>query len=151
MRFKLLIFCFSLSLFGISQESIHTTFGNIQNGISWTFSVGQTFIHEVSSTNHSVLPGVQQYFSFGTNQVDKTENEKITFYPNPFQQDFTVVIPKYYHQAKVQIYTLDGKLIHQEYLEGNAPINLSNNPSGYYLLKIFHSEKCIFNSTIIKL
>ena len=135
-----------------AQESIHSSFGNIGNSQHWTYSIGQVFIHEVTGNSNRILPGIQQYFSFGTNQVSELGNKDFLIYPNPTRSE--IYIKSEFFESDnviVLIKGLDGKTVFQTDFIAESPICLIDNPSGIYFLEIRKNEKTLHQHKIIKL
>lgn len=63
-------------------------------------------------------------------------SQKITITPNPFQDHFTITISQN-QTAQINIYNLYGKSVYQSSIIGQqSTINLFNQPSGIYFLKV---------------
>lgn len=63
----------------------------------------------------------------------------ISAFPNPTNGQFDILLPLNENSARIGIYTLDGKVISNgdyENVEGKIHLNIENQPSGMYLIKI---------------
>lgn len=135
-----------------AQESIHSSFGNIGNSQQWTYSIGQVFIHEISGNSNRILPGIQQYFAFSTNQISELEPKDFLIYPNPTRTEIYIK-SEFFESDNVAIVIkgLDGKTVSQTDFVPNSPVNLNDNPSGVYYLEIIRNENILHQQKIIKL
>lgn len=72
-----------------------------------------------------------------TSSLDKSETEKIQFYPNPARDQLQIRLPDYMAEKPVelQLYDLMGRLVLKTILTALiTPINLSEIPTGAYVL-----------------
>lgn len=75
-------------------------------------------------------------------------SKEIVISPNPSSGDFTIHIPKS-HLVKVDIYTMDGKLIQS--LHSNDTLKISGLTPGVYLIKLTTADsKTIYKKQIIQ-
>lgn len=65
---------------------------------------------------------------------EKSIAEGISIYPNPVNNILTVVTPKGEKVNKIQLFSLDGKIISDQQIQNNQ-VDLSNLPQGTYILK----------------
>ncbi|WP_269234084.1 glycosyl hydrolase family 8 [Flavobacterium flavigenum] len=76
------------------------------------------------------------------------EKSEITLYPNPSADKFTVYAPE---NSTVTVFSPQGNLIsEQKTLSENTEINLANQSSGLYLIKITNGTKSVTKKVILK-
>jgi len=67
----------------------------------------------------------------------------ITSYPNPSKGEFTIAIPSNIQMVKAEVYNVFGQLIKKNDYDVNSGkilMNLSNNPNGIYMIKLYLDE-----------
>lgn len=70
-----------------------------------------------------------------------TQDKNIHIYPNPFQESIQLEWETFPSEPPtIQIYNMMGKLLKTEQIYQNKAINLSNLPSGVYLLQINNTK-----------
>jgi hypothetical protein len=82
--------------------------------------------------------------------IDKLNNESFSIFPNPSSDIINVSINKNSINCTYKIMSLDGKIISQDILIGNE-INISNLPSGIYLVHLFDQKESLGIQKIVKL
>lgn len=76
------------------------------------------------------------------------ENSKITVYPNPSSDKFTLITPE---QSTITVISPDGKIISElKASTKNTEIQLVNEPSGVYLIQITSNTKSTVKKVIKK-
>lgn len=75
------------------------------------------------------------------------ENQELLIYPNPNDGIFYIMSD---NDIQIQIFNINGVMIKDEYLSGNIMIDITNNPSGTYLLRIIKG-KDVCSKIIVKL
>ena len=76
------------------------------------------------------------------------ENSKITVYPNPSSDKFTLITPE---KSTITVISPDGKIISElKTTAENTEIQLVNEPSGVYLIKITSNTKSTVKKVIKK-
>lgn len=76
------------------------------------------------------------------------ENSKITVYPNPSSDKFTLITPE---KSTITVISPDGKIISElKASTENTEIQLVNEPSGVYLIKITSNTKSTVKKVIKK-
>lgn len=74
-----------------------------------------------------------------TTQLSETELEKnLQVYPNPVAKNFTI---KNIGESVVYIYSLNGALVKQFQISGNAQVDVSDLPNGVYVLKLENTDR----------
>ena len=61
---------------------------------------------------------------------------QLRLYPNPAQETFFVELPEGDYPVRVELYTLDGRLCHQQTIDLSDAIDVSDLFSGYYICRI---------------
>lgn len=85
--------------------------------------------------------------TLGNDDFD-VEESTITLYPNPSADKFTVLAPE---NSIVTVYSQLGNLIsEQKTTSENTEINLTNQSSGLYLIKITNGNKSVTKKVILK-
>jgi hypothetical protein len=121
-----------------------------KNGISASWTVGETIINEFSIPGYLLSQGFQQgILSFATEIEDLPEEISITAYPNPVLSSLTLKIVNQsgsYHWS-VRVYDVKGEVVIQnETEEVTTEINFTSLPPGAYLVRISHQAHYkIFN------
>lgn len=86
--------------------------------------------------------------NFGPVFTNNIQEDFAEIYPNPFQYEFIVEIPK--AGFKLELYNLGSQLLHQQKLnDGQNQIFIEDLPSGFYLLKIYDTKN-MYSTKIIK-
>ncbi|WP_428230744.1 glycosyl hydrolase family 8 [Flavobacterium sp.] len=76
------------------------------------------------------------------------EKSSVTLYPNPSADRFTVNAPQ---QSTISVISPSGSVIHQQKTTAeNTEINLTNQASGLYLIKITNGNKSITKKVVLK-
>jgi len=80
-------------------------------------------------------------------------NEEIRLYPNPIINDLTVLLKAAGGTLEVDVFSVSGRLIHQNFYElgestRRATIPLRQLPPGGYILRLIHNEKITYHKLI---
>ncbi|QOD60984.1 T9SS type A sorting domain-containing protein [Polaribacter haliotis] len=152
-----LIFFFLLTntLLVFCQNSINTSSGNVKtNNGSFTYSVGQIFNNQYSSTKGSISFGVQNAYEIYTTLglLNTDINLKMAVYPNPIVNNLNLSIKNYITKdLTFVIYDILGKKqIANKILAEQTIINVKKLPNTIYFLKIIKNNKPIKIFKIIK-
>jgi len=143
-----------ISLTAWAQESLVPAAGEI-SGTEGTisYSIGQVFYIEASSSEGSVSTGVQQSYEMFVLGVDNPEYAmSLSAYPNPTRDKLTLQMEDYNNEKlSYQLYHMSGRLLKSgEVREFNTSINLSDQNLGIYLLKVISGQQEIQTFKIIK-
>ncbi len=148
---------FVLGLTGLqAQESINASGNNASGGEgSVSYSVGQIVYTTNTGTPGSVSQGVQQPFEISiVTGLDEAKciNLSVTAYPNPTTDYLTLRIGEFdISNLSYQLYDLNGKLLRNEKLSGNATqINMRNYVPSTYFVKVITGNQSIKTFKIIK-
>ncbi len=85
------------------------------------------------------------------NSMNKIDIERLTIYPNPCAQSFSLNIPKNKMHLSVSIMSIDGQLMYNTMLPENQALfelNTTSYPTGYYVIKI-QNERWVSVSPLI--
>ena len=81
--------------------------------------------------------------------LDLTQNQTFKVYPNPAENEITVILDKDFKGSSFQIMDLNGKLIFSGDMKSNvSKIDISGFDSGFYILKVdsdMHSHQTRFS------
>jgi hypothetical protein len=146
----ILVACASLQ----AQQAIVTSGNSTSNSVgSMSYTVGQVFYLAPSSTQSSIVQGLQQAFEISVASLDEeTENVSILVYPNPAINDLVLEIDQA-NLATVtcQLYDINGKIMRTvDYVYTPTIINMTAFAPGIYFLKINQDSKVLKIYKIIK-
>lgn len=83
-----------------------------------------------------------------SNDEFELENSTVTLYPNPSADKFTVFAPE---KSVISVISPQGKIIsEQKAIAETTEINLANQSSGLYLIKISNENKSVIKKVILK-
>jgi hypothetical protein len=134
-----------------SQEVLAASGGSSgENGISASWTMGETVINELSIPGYMLSQGFQQGFlSVVTGSENLPEEISITAYPNPVLNSLSIKImnPSDSYHWSVNVFDYKGELVIQHTTEEHiTEINFNLLPPGAYLVKISHQDNFkIFN------
>ena len=155
--FTLLLFvCLCIvSPFARGQSTTLSGGGQAQ-GTSGTisYSIGQTVYQSFSDNNYTIVQGVQQPFEISV--IASTEeahayNLELSVFPNP-TVDVLKLSAEASHPSSLnyRLFNMEGRLLKQGSFTENTEMNLSQYPTGTYLLNISNSVKTIQTFKVIK-
>lgn len=150
--FQIFFLISSLSL--SAQQSIVIAGGDLSGSSgSASYSVGLPVFNYYSDSDYSMTEGNQQPFesiSLGINTNELEHNFLI--FPVPTSQVLNIKINNFdYHNLKVEITDLQGKLLISEFIESlDTQLNLSNLEESIYILSFINQGKLIRTQKIIK-
>ena len=93
---------------------------------------------------------IQRNYRFGD---DTAQQNDLTLYPNPAKDWFTFSYSNYTEpttQYKIEIYSITGMLLSTISTRQNNIVDISEYPSGVYLIKVYWNEETLANETLIK-
>lgn len=142
MIFLLILLCLFCSKESCSQNCITMRYDNNGNRVSLS-------VHECGSEYKK-----DEKRSLVNKEVSVNEAVgDVLVYPNPNNGVFNVIHPSIGNEEEpicIQIYNNNGIMIKNENLGAGGQINITNNPSGVYLLRIIQGEK-VCGKIIVKL
>ncbi len=126
----------------------------------WTFvdlssiSNADSLTFDMSSTDNGQYGmNTPAYFcidnlDYTTSITANTNNNKISIYPNPAKDKFTITN---LNNAKINIYNITGKIIlSQESLSENSNVDISHLKSGIYFVKIKNNNSIITKKLVVE-
>lgn len=154
MRKTFLFFMLTLPLFVLAQNSVNASGGEaIGSGGTASFSIGQPFYQSYASASGNIQQGVQQAYAIISTSVELPDVEwsvKYKIYPNP-SSDFIHIEINDTSPYMLQLFSLEGKLIHEEYVSAQLKqLNMQDYPIATYLLKMKNESGKIKSFKIIK-
>lgn len=156
----LIIFLFTFNSWGLFCQSAGTEVlassggSSDKNGLSVSWTIGETIINEKSVPDYKLSQGFQQglRLSVVTESETLPETISINAFPNPVLNSLSINIvhPSPLYHWSVIVYDYKGEVLLQKEKEGNtAEIDFTSLPPGAYLVraglqdnyKIFHIIK----------
>jgi hypothetical protein len=139
-----------------AQNTITTSGGNATGtGGTVSYTVGQIVYNNYSGTNGIITQGVQQPYEITVVtalEESKDINLICSVYPNPTNSFLTLIVGDYENvDFSYWLYGISGNFIEtQKVLVNETHINLQNQVSGSYFLKITSGNRVIKTFKIIK-
>lgn len=84
------------------------------------------------------------------NEDDMEQKGDLSVYPNPNDGVFRLDVTSECEDAEVQIYNNKGVLVSCFQLDSEMEVDIRDNPSGAYLLRVFCGD-CVRNEIVVKL
>lgn len=149
----LLLLLLSSSPFALHAQVATVSMGGHVTGSEGelTVSLGQCATQTLYDTavtvnvrTASITEGVlQPYLSFELNHIDDLEPLSclINLYPNPTTESFTLESDETVTPLHYTLYSLSGQLLLEDSFLQQTSVNVSNLPSGHYMLRIENKEK----------
>lgn len=118
---------------------------HIKGGADFLGKIDGCSVLTTKSTANSNQPNINYVVN-----VDKTNQPKITLYPNPAKDEITI-FSKDLKITKVSIFSIDGKIIYNSTVENSnsSQIQVSNFYSGIYLINVELENGEIFQDKVI--
>lgn len=139
-----------------AQQSINTIGGDVSaSGGSVSYSIGQVAYQTHSSTNGTVMEGVQQPYEISlVTAIEEALGINLSFsvYPNP-TANYLILEIKDFNLSTLgfQLFDMQGKLIQKEKITCNqTSLVMSNLVPATYFLKVSQREKELITFKIIK-
>ena len=113
------------------------------DGVSQGAVTTYTFHHV--EANHTIVAHLQV-----VGVEEATANEEISVWPNPVENVCHIQLPGI-HSVEIQLFDAQGKLLLRKYAEADeVEIDLSQRPSGMYLLRIVSDGNVIITKKVIR-
>jgi hypothetical protein len=148
------LFCFSISTF--AQQGFVAIGGDMQaEGVTMSFSTGQTDFNFIYTNSHSLQFGLQQVFPPSTVKVETVAIGAPDFnvFPNPTSGRFNLELINYGFDQMIlmEIYSIRGELIRRMELQPDIQhiISLEGQLPGIYMLRLMQGS-CLNIKKIIK-
>lgn len=145
MKQLFILFCLFLSSNGIAQAVIQSINSGSIIGGSGSIAVGEIVVVPQNQTQSaSGILGLLSQVNQTLEVPQLTLNEKIVVYPNPtvaaiyFQTNTNLV------DEKVAVYNMSGKLISEKNISTDNSLDLSQLPSGVYLITFANQKIASF-------
>ncbi|MBK8746967.1 MAG: T9SS type A sorting domain-containing protein [Saprospiraceae bacterium] len=140
-----------------AQNAVLTTGGN-QTGSSGSisYSIGQLAVQQISNSESTLTPGVQQPFEISeiVAVMERLLSLDIVIFPNPTSGNIRIDVNDNIHHDKLQanLTSYNQKVISKFKLESTSQeFDLSEQPSGVYILTISNEKHQYRQFKIIKL
>jgi hypothetical protein len=102
-----------------------------------------------SNIRHGFITMFGSNISSGFNEVYNINN-RIDVFPNPTTDKISFITNKVFKDARLNIYSITGKLVKTELIDGNNSIDVSNFNTGVYLVRIETKQGKTYTSRFIK-
>jgi uncharacterized repeat protein (TIGR01451 family) len=116
----------------------------INNRVGIYFDFNDPII--TNTTTHTINREV--FITTSSQQISKANNFMI-IYPNPVSQILNIILDDN-QPLNIEIYSVDGKIMHQEKINRNTSINMNKYPAGLYFIKGINEKGDLFQSKFIK-
>ncbi len=77
------------------------------------------------------------------------EQKSLSIYPNPIQEQFFITLENNVNEAQINIFDNKGKIVMQQNVQPNAPINVSTLSNGTYFVQTKTKQGLYMNKIII--
>lgn len=138
-----------------SQEAVPASGGNVSDiGGTVSFTVGEVVYTKISNNNGIVSQGVQQPYEIFTVGIEDGINENISLsvFPNPSDNELNLQVDDSdFSKYSYQLSDLLGKVLDSQNISTNRTLlNLTDNPSAPYFVKVIQENKVVKIFKIIK-
>jgi hypothetical protein len=140
----------------VLQSYYHGLSGNYLTPLQMRDILKQTGIPQGAGVagNIGPLPDMEaaiiKIFDDYSSDIDDFDSNQFVIYPNPVQDKIEVFISNQFWNAKIQVYSTLGQLINTfSVTPGLNTIEVSNLPSGFYIVSLIDGEK-VFTKKFIK-
>ena len=152
---KITTYCFwiLLSITSYGQAGVLSSGGEgLGTGGTISFSVGQVFVGDFNGDYGNVAEGMQQTFVLTLLGGIETNPFELATFPNPTTDVITLKAQQYHgEKLQYQLYDLEGRLIdQQDIVSGETQIDLSQQPSNIYLLRVSDDRSMTTTFKIVK-
>ncbi|MEP0263208.1 FG-GAP-like repeat-containing protein [Dokdonia sp.] len=136
-----------------NSYSVHFGLGNStiidKISIEWPSGLSEFYTDVSINTINNYLEGE------GTLSIDEVTSTALFVYPNPVEDTLHIIgleIPDILQNLRVEMYTIDGRLIHEEIMSNDlqTPIDVSELASGTYIYTIIRENKQMHSGQFIK-
>jgi hypothetical protein len=112
-----------------------------------------SFCNIVNSSNQITKPIATKSLEIRNQKqysVNDVEQQNIKVYPNPNKGIFTVKVEGLDQAAQIVIYNLLGSKVHQDIINAEKTIDISEIQRGLYFIKTINSKELLFQKIFIK-
>lgn len=117
----------------------------INNSVGIYFDFNDPVI--TNTTTHTINRGIN--YLLAVNNINQPNNNSLFIYPNPTKNLLNIVVPDN-QSLKIDVYTIDGKLIEQKNINKNTAIDVSKYQSGLYFIHATNSKGEVFRNKFVK-
>lgn len=103
-----------------------------------------------SNPFYLVIDDIKITKSLFVSVLSKERKGRISVFPNPNKGSFQVSVPQGFLPGQLEVFGLNGNLIHKTSLSGGIPVSFSNLPKGLYLLKITNHESVFTERMLVE-
>ena len=153
-KLLLLIVIFVQIVFSVYSQEVISSAGHYDETsgaqVSWT--IGEPAIETIISEGNILTQGFQQTKMVITAVISYNENIQVFIYPNPTDDLVNIdIFGLQFSETKVGVYTMEGKLLKQQYLiTSTSVLNIHGLASGSYLLKVTDKNNPIKTFKLVK-
>ncbi|MFO8054860.1 MAG: T9SS type A sorting domain-containing protein [Bacteroidales bacterium] len=125
-----------------SGTGMHDWYTNM--GISMELSDSSWFGCSYTDFMPAVIPTLPVAAPNPSVGIRKNSNIQAGVFPNPFNHQVNIQIPKEFEQGHLKIFSMDGQLVINRPIKGSETLNLSDLKPGVYILSVSnHQEQFI--------
>ncbi|MBV6484089.1 MAG: hypothetical protein KFKLKKLM_00572 [Flavobacteriales bacterium] len=117
----------------------------INNRVGIYFDFNEPII--TNTTTHTVNQGIN--YLLAINPSKTLSNNNLFIYPNPTKTLLNIVVPDA-QSLKIDVYTIDGKLIEQKTITKNTALDVSKYQSGLYFINATTNKGEVFRNKFVK-
>lgn len=132
------------TLCAVAQQTIPVSGGSVTSAVGgFSFTLGQVFamsdFEPAVSANivtASVIEGVQQPFTIDQLSIEETTplEGRVIIYPNPTKGHVIIELENGMDNVEYRLYGIEGRLFQRGVIQHRISLELSDYPSGTYLL-----------------
>lgn len=125
-----------------SSDLIPNELGGVTFGVSKKNDLGITYPVIIKTDSLCTRPVLDTGHIITHEETEVSSSEPVSFFPNPTTDVLNVRLNEIMPDASVSIYTITGQLIIKQSIIGlDHTINLRNNPTGVYVVRVQTVEK----------
>ena len=117
----------------------------INNRVGIYFDFNEPII--TNTTTHTVNRGINYLLAINPSKI--LSNNSLFIYPNPTKTLLNIVVPDA-QSLKIDVYTIDGKLIEQKTITKNTALDVSKYQIGLYFIHATNSRGEVFRNKFVK-
>lgn len=100
-----------------------------------------------NTTSHIINRGINYLLT--VKEAKNLLNNSLFIYPNPTKKLLNIVVPDA-QALKIDVYSIDGKLIEQKSITKNTTVDVSKYQSGLYFINATNSKDEVFRNKFVK-
>lgn len=117
----------------------------INNSVGIYFDYNDPVI--TNTTSHVINRGIN--YLLAVKEAKNLQNNSLFIYPNPTKNLLNIVVPDA-QVLKIDVCTIDGKLIEQKNINKNTAIDVSKYQTGLYFINATNSKGEVFRNKFVK-